>query len=491
MAKRHSRETAGWHPVEEKLRGKAGPKPQLHLIETPPWAGWKTQSESARAIRWIEEYLPVTVGHGAGDAMKLAGFQRSIIRTLYDSLATFVSIPAANGKSTLLAAVAIERLCRGDAYVEVDVLATKRDQAAIILEAAKRFVESVPALVERCVWYADPGILEFRPTGSRLAAHPARLSSLQGLDYSLAIVDEIGFADDALVEALIARLAKRPDARLIGIGTPGFDPNVLWRIRQENEDGSLPNGVSYVEFAAASGAELMDKRAWRQANPAIAAGFMNEAALEVQAQLMPERAFRIYHLGQWTEATSGWLPPGAWEACPHMDAPPDGAEVVLAVEGTYRRTLAVVGADMDGTVFHCWAAEAATDDEVEEVLTLAAERWDVLEVTHPKRIRTNLFRRLSQGGMPLRPWDATADVEAASANELHRAIVDGRLAHDHSELVADHVGRLAVRTAVDGSLRLVRPDEGDAVDAALAMRAAWWRAGQLAEEATAEPIRIF
>ena len=39
-----------------------------------------------------------------------------------------------------MAALAVERLCRGDAYVEVDVLATKREQAAIMVEAAKRFV---------------------------------------------------------------------------------------------------------------------------------------------------------------------------------------------------------------------------------------------------------------------------------------------------------------------------------------------------------------
>src|SRR5262245_19246474 len=331
------------------------------------------------------------MGHGAGEPMRLAGFQRTIIKTLYDSLATFVSIPAANGKSTLLGAVGIERLCRGDAYVEVDVLATKREQAAIIIESAKRFVEAVPELAERCAWYAHSGILEFRPTGSRLMAHPARLSSLQGLNFSLAIIDEVGFADDALVEALIARLAKRPDARLIGIGTPGFDPNVLFRIRQEHADGALPPGVSYIEHSAPAGADLGDRQAWRQANPALAAGFLNPQALAIQAELLPERAFRTYHLGTWTDSTAGWLPPGAWEACPTALPPPDGAEVVIAVDGTYRRTLAVVGAGLDGSVFFCWAAEAAKDDEVAKVLTACCERWDVVEVTHPKRIRTHLF----------------------------------------------------------------------------------------------------
>lgn len=447
----------------------------------PPWVGWRTKSESARAIRWCETYLPVPVGHGAGKPLRIAGFQRRIVKTLYDSLATFVSIPAANGKSTLMAAIAIERLCRGDAYAEVDVLATKRDQAAIVVESAKRFVEMVPELAEVCAWYAKPGILEYRPTGSRLAAHPARLSSLQGLNFSLALVDEIGFADDALVEALIARLAKRPDSRLVGFGTPGFDPNILYRLRQEHIDGSLPPGVSYIEFSAPPGCELTDRRAWRKANPGVGAGFMNEAALAVQSELMPEHSFRTYHLGQWVEHTAGWLPAGAFESCPVAPSPPDGAEVVIAVEGTYKRTLAVVGSTLDGELFHCWAADIATDEQLEAVLAAAVERWDVVEVTHPRRIRTRLFAELARTGMPLRQWDSGADNESASANELYRAVIDGRLAHDHHPLLVEHVDALGARVAVDGSIRLTRPDDGRPCDAALALRAAWWRATQLAD----------
>jgi len=480
-----------WQPVENQLSSRGGPKQRLRLVEMPPWVGWRTKSESARAIRWVEKYLPVPVGFGAGELMQLGGFQKEMVRTIYDSLATFISIPAANGKTTLMAALAVERLCRGDNYAEVDVLATKRDQAAIVVEAAKRFVEVVPELADRCAWYASPGILEFRPTGSRLAAHPAKLSSLQGLNFSLAIVDEVGFADDALIEALIARLAKRPDARLVGIGTPGFEPNILYRLREEHRDGSLPPGVSYVEYAAPTGCDLTDKRAWRKANPGVGAGFMAEAALALQAELLPERSFRTYHLGQWVEQTGGWLPPGAWESLPVAAAPPDGDDVVIAVEGTYKRTLAVVGATLGGEVFHCWAADIATDEQLERVLTSCVERWNVLEVTHPKRIRTRLFAELARSGLPLVPWDAGADNEASSANELYRTVIDGRLAHDHHPLLTEHVEGLSVRVAVDGSIRLVRPDNGSPCDAALAMRAAWWRALQLAGEGGAGSLSIY
>lgn len=464
-----------------------GAKPDLRLVELPPWHGWTYRSEAARSKRWIEQHVSVPTGAGAGAPFRFAGFQKKILTEIYEALATFVSLPAANGKTTLLAAIALERICRGDAYAHVDVIATKEDQAGMLITAAVQMVERCPELVRPdhpggplVAWHARDGVLEYRPTGSRLQAHPAKLSAVQGLNFSLAICDEVGFARDEIVESLIARLGKRPDAHMIGIGTPGFEPNVLQRIRASALDGDLPLGVRYIEHAAAPGADVMDRAGWRDANPALAAGFLAPGALEVQAGLLTEREFRTYHLGQWIDTAAGWLPAGAWEACANAAPPPDGSQVVLAVEGTYRRTLAIVGATLSGELFFGWAKEAASDDEVREVISRAAEQYEVVEIVRPKRIRPTLFGELADAGLPVTAWDASAENEAQSANEFYRVITDGLLAHDHDELIAQHVARVRIRWAIDGSLRLARPDDGTFVDGAFAARAAWWRAGKVA-----------
>jgi hypothetical protein len=459
----------------------------LRLVDLPPWHGWTYKSEAARSRRFMERFLIVPTGAGAAHPLRVAGFQRTILETLYSHVATFASLPAANGKTTFLAAVALERLCRGDDYATIDVVATKQEQAGILVEAAKRMVESCPDLVDRVRWHVREQILEYRPTGSRLQAHPARLSAVQGLNFSLAIVDEVGFAHDETVESLIARLGKRPDARLIGIGTPGFDPNILHRLRGAAIDGALPDGVAYLEWSADQSADTMDRRAWRQANPALRAGFLTPRALEVQAGLLSQREFRTYHLGIWTDQTAPWLPVGAWDACPEAAPPPAGAEVVLAVEGTFRRTMSIVGATFDGALFHGWSAEAALDKDVRGVIERAASHWDVRAVVHSKRIRPALFRDLREDGIPCEPWDASPDNEATSATEFYRAIVGQesgvRLAHDHDETIAAHMGSIRARYGVDGSLRLVRPDDGRFADAAIAARNAWWVAGALADTA--------
>jgi len=431
----------------------------------------------------------VPTGAGAGGTFKVASFQRTILEAIYAHLATFVSLPAANGKTTFLGGVALERLCRGDDYAEVDVVATKQEQAGFLVEAAKRMVESCPHLVDRCRWHAREQILEYRPTGSKLQAHPAKLSAIQGLNFSLAIVDEIGFAHDETVESLIARLGKRPDARMVGIGTPGFEPNILHRLRAEHVDGALPDGVTYMEWAADASADTYDRRAWRQANPALKAGFLTPKALEVQAGILSQREFRTYHLGVWTDSSAPWLPPGAWESCPHALAPPRGTEVVLGVAGTFRRTIAVVGATLDGAIFHGWAAEAALDRDLRDVLEAAAEQYEVREVVYPKRIRPGLFAELAEAGLRCEPWDTSPDNEAIAATEFYRAIVgeDVRLAHDHAPILAQHMASVRARYGVDGSLRLALPDDGRFADAAIAARNAWWRAAQLADEPAGAP----
>jgi len=244
-------------------RGRGTP---LRELDLPPWHGWRYTSEAARSRRFMERFLVVPTGAGAAHPLRVAAFQKQILDTLYSHVATFVSLPAANGKTTFLAAVALERLCRGDDYATIDVVATKQEQAGILVEAAKRMVESCPELAPLVRWHVREQILEYRPTGSRLQAHPAKLAAVQGLNFSLAIVDEVGFAHDETVESLIARLGKRPDARLIGIGTPGFEPNILHRLRGTALDGALPDGVKYLEWAADAGADTMDRRAWRIAN---------------------------------------------------------------------------------------------------------------------------------------------------------------------------------------------------------------------------------
>ncbi|SOX52571.1 43 terminase large subunit [Mycobacterium ahvazicum] len=104
-----------------------------------------------RRERFIREYLVVPRGHGVGKPFRLRGFQREIVR---DAFATgirtvLMSIPRANGKTMLAAALALAELFVGPPSAEVLVVASDQRQANITLRYAKRMVELNRVLAER------------------------------------------------------------------------------------------------------------------------------------------------------------------------------------------------------------------------------------------------------------------------------------------------------------------------------------------------------
>jgi len=108
----------------------------------------------------------------------------------------------------------------------------------------------------------------------------------------------------------------------------------------------------------------------------------------------PVHEVRRYWLGAFARGGGHWLPDGAWEARAHLDGlvwPPDGTEVVLAFDGSYRRdSTAIVGCTLDGHLFVVDAWERPDDagprwkvprGEVKTVMAAAMERWTVVELS--------------------------------------------------------------------------------------------------------------
>src|SRR4051794_5046735 len=77
-----------------------------------PWSRWRSRSRAARCVRFIEAYCMLPKGHGAGSLMSVARFQREAIEAAYeDGVRAFgMMVPKGNGKSTLLAGMALHAL---------------------------------------------------------------------------------------------------------------------------------------------------------------------------------------------------------------------------------------------------------------------------------------------------------------------------------------------------------------------------------------------
>jgi phage terminase large subunit-like protein len=460
-----------------------GAKDQRVDRSLPPWRSWRTRSRAARAIRFIETYCRVPSGVGAGELIRLHRYQRHSLEVL---LAEGVrtggeQIPRGNAKSTLWAAVGLWALCDHPDSPQVPLVAFNSLQAQrTLMRPVRSMVRACPELEARVAVYTatnDRRAWSAWNDGELLPL-PASAERLQGLNPTVALIDEAQTLPPAVLSAVLQGAGKRAASLVLAIGTPapGAQDSALFNLR--GQAGS----VAWVEYAAPAGCALDDRAAWAAANPALRAGLLHADVLESELALVTEAEFRCYRLGQWVDAVvADWLPSGAWEACPQVEAPGEGVEVVLALAGTWTSSVAVVGATLDGAVFVAWAAETATDDELASVLAAAFERWRVAEVVVAPRCRGNLVARLGDDRAPVEVWPSRVDVEVTSATEWRRAIVEGRVPHDHHPLLAEHVAASVARSTSDGSLRLVAPDDGRSVDAARAARMAWSRAVDLAD----------
>ncbi|MBA3821918.1 MAG: hypothetical protein H0X17_23745, partial [Deltaproteobacteria bacterium] len=157
--------------------------------------------------------------------LALQPFQRTIVRAAQGpERELLVLLPRGNGKTTLMAALAVHHLLTVPDPA-VYVAAASRDQARVLGEAARRFArdagsEHLVIRHDEVRWVSDPE--QPRVAHGHLRVIASDAPKAHGLTPSLVIVDELhAHADDELYLALRTAMLKRPGARMIVISTAG------------------------------------------------------------------------------------------------------------------------------------------------------------------------------------------------------------------------------------------------------------------------------
>ena len=457
-----------------------------------PWQVFKGASRAGSFINWAQRYVRIPSGRNVGDRLRLAPYQLDIAEILLaeGAQAGAVSIPAGNAKSTLCAAMGLWALCTYEDSPQVPLVATNGRQAArTLLDPIITMIDLSAELGEQLAvkrGSIDPGVRCSWNNG-RLQCLPADDAKLQGLNPTVAVVDEGEEVHLSVLSALEDRLGKRTEAVVLCIGTPSnLTDSALAVVRDLTEAGA---DYRLVEYGAPLDADPYDPATWHLASPALGAGILGVEAYErdvgklraakphIQALLM--RRFRMYRLGQWLAAAprDAWLPAGAWDDCRSAPPPEAGAAIVIGLDGTYKRSTAVVGADVaTGAVFLLWAGELADDSEVVEVMQRAADTYHVVEVAYYPTIRPTLTAELDRRGFPMHEWRTTPIEEATVTNGLWQAIAEGTFTHDGSELLREHFANVGHRDGPKGTVLRRVHAEGKWIDAAMAARMAWGRA---------------
>jgi phage terminase large subunit-like protein len=293
-----------------------------------------------------------------GEPMRLEPFQRTFLADYFAGTAeTVVLLPKKNGKTTIVAAVAVHHLL----YVpdaEVYVAAASRDQAGLVYKAARRFVERSPALQQRVLVRAGTRELRSRRDDGFLRVLASDADTADGVGPTLAIVDELHrhrstHLYDVFSDGLDAR-----DGRMLTISTAGSDEDSpLGRMRSRAyEQGRVRKRGAY-RYARTPGGEfalhewaleptddLDDLKLVKRANP-LAAQTVDKLRRRKDSPSMTRSRWARFACGVWAQDDDAAVSALDWAPCAEDYRPlaPGTADVVIGVDlGWKRDTTALV-----------------------------------------------------------------------------------------------------------------------------------------------------
>jgi len=445
----------------------------------------QSAGEGPYVIEFIQAHCRLTKGERAGQLVKLLPWQRDLITDLFAHTAegvrryrrAYVQMARKNGKTFLMACVALYEAVFGEHGGEVYFVAGDRMQASRAFGEIRKIAEADPEL--RGLFTVYKHSAEIRSTGTVLRVLSADAGLQLGLEPSFVVFDEVAVQpNDRLWNAMSLGSGTRSQPMIVGISTPGWERDSLaYRLYQHGRkvaSGEIDDPTFFFRCWEPSDFEEnhTDPKVWAEANPSLGA-FLHAEDFAAAVGSTDENEFRRFRLGQWTSTHSVAFASGVWEAASVETDVPDGTEVVVCfMAARARDTIAIVGATLDSPhVFpiRIWEESERVDpvDFAEELRAVWA-RYSVLEFLCSEHDWSWVLLELSEEGLPVTKVPRSPQRLAAQWQQFFDAIVERRLTHSPDPVLARHAGNLALIAGPSG----LRPDldvaEGQPIAAALA-----------------------
>jgi len=235
-----------------------------------------------------------------------------------------VEVPKKSGKSPLNAGIGIIGLCLdGEPGAQVYSFATKRDQAKIIYELARRTVFASPELSK----HLNPlrTAIACEKTWSTFKPMSAQARTEDGMNPHFALVDELHrHANPEMVQLLIHSFGARRQPLMFATTTAGEPGESVWKDWHEEAEKALSGVVesdSFFAFIAQAdeGDDWQAVETHKKANPSYgitisAASIAEEcAAAQRTPRLYPD--FMRFRLNRPMSLTAKWMDMDKWRDC--------------------------------------------------------------------------------------------------------------------------------------------------------------------------------
>jgi phage terminase large subunit-like protein len=210
-------------------------------------------------------------------------------------------------------------LATGENSPEVYAAAASTEQARIVFDQAKRFVEGSPKLQDWLKPYRS--VIECEANGGIFRVLSADGPLQHGLNPSLVVIDELwAHKNPELYYALTTGQGARENPLIVDVTTAGFDRKTVChhvfehgqRLQRAGLHAMREERFFFQWFAAEQGANIEDRDQWLKANPS---SWIDIDGLERERKRLPPNVFRRLHMNQWTEVEDAWITPPSWDRC--------------------------------------------------------------------------------------------------------------------------------------------------------------------------------
>jgi len=236
----------------------------------------------------------------------------------------FIELPRGNAKSTMAAGLGLWlTFFDGEPGAEAYAIATKRDQARIVFDAAKRMVMMSKSLRKR-IKLREHNMYSLE-TASRFVPLGADHNTLDGLRAQFVVADEVhAHPTSSLINVMLTSMGTRRHPLLLEITTAGVNhTGPWWEHRQYTHRvlDKLHQDDTWFGMIACADPEddWTAETTWIKANPnwsvSVKDDFIRSECLKAQSMPLYQNDFRRLHLGQLVQQQDRVIALDKWRSC--------------------------------------------------------------------------------------------------------------------------------------------------------------------------------
>jgi phage terminase large subunit-like protein len=416
-----------------------------------------------------------------------------------------IFIPRKAGKSTFTAGISLYELQFGEAGSEVFTLATNREQATIVFDASKGFVENMPNEVKNAF---DLSKYEIKKTGDSQSTYRAlsrdNKKSGDGKNPSCVIIDEAASVERNSIEVLHSGMVARKNPLRIYITTASFTKDTkffedmqAYEAMLQGEATDNPHWFGLL-YGLDPQDDWRDPSVWAKANPMHGISIYQSAIEErcEQAKLKPAalNEFLCKTLNVYVSANSAWIDRQYWDDSVG-ESKPEPEAVFLGFDLAATRDLNAVCtlkryAEDDyfaefkfflpedalqlipthyrdifdvarkSGILHITEGNVMDDREISEYIKNQATLYNIQEVGYDAYNAASLIARLHDSGIPVKKVGQGMAVLSNPSKHTEKLVMSHSIRHDGNPFVGWQLGNCEVYEDVNGNIK-VRKNEAD------------------------------